>query len=534
MQHYAMQNSLTEAVQSRTRIRLPAKLPAWAAPVGLSLIALILRLHGLGDKPFWLDEVTTLHRATTTLPNLITESLHSKHYPSYFLLLWLVAKFGASQWLLRLPSAIFGAVNAALVYAIGRDADGPVTGFAAGLFLALSPFDVAYGQEARSYTMVACFILVALWGLVRLARDPAIAVRPLRVFRLPAWPWIAYSAGTAAALNVLNVAVPWLIAANVAAIASAYRAGADRKSFLRNWAIAQAFILATWLPSFVAVYLFSHGSVMHGSGWAPPETLKTIWSIIAPVYLYRISAFITFDLLSTPVPMLAFVVAALALYGAWRLRDKPVVLAVVGCGAIVLPVSLLLISLATPVLIPRYFAWSAAPFFILAGAGLGRLATKRAAAGLAVFAAFALINLVPYYHAETKPRWDIAGEAIADEAQPGDVVLANDWNSYYVLTTLSGQSGVKDRHLALTFKPADAAKLYPGHDLWVVYGRTGQGAMPTPQEYANSLSQLGQPASEQDIGKYIVLWRFNTPDRIAAACGPTRNCLGQTPGIGQP
>jgi hypothetical protein len=29
------------------------------------------------------------------------------HYPTYLLLLWLVAKFGASRWLLRLPSAIF-------------------------------------------------------------------------------------------------------------------------------------------------------------------------------------------------------------------------------------------------------------------------------------------------------------------------------------------------------------------------------------------------------------------------------------------
>lgn len=529
-----MKNSLAETMQSRARPWLAVTLPAWVAPAGLALVALLLRLHGLGDKPLWLDEVTTLHRATTTLPNLITESLHSKHYPSYFFLLWLVAKFGASQWLLRLPSAIFGAINAALVYAIGRDADGPLTGVAAGLFLALSPFDISYGQEARSYTLVACLILVALWGLVRLARDPALAARPLRLFRLPSLPWIAYCGGTAAALNVLNVAVPWLAAANVAAIAIAYRAGEQRKSFLRNWGIAQAFVLATWLPSFIAVCLASHGAVLHGSDWAPPETLKTIWTIIAPVYLYRISAFITFDLVPAPVPALAAVVVGLALYGAWRLRQKPVMLAVIGCSAIVLPVSLLLVSLATPVLIPRYFAWSAAPFFILAGAGLGQVATKRFAAGLAVFAALSLVNLMPYYHTETKPRWDIAGEAIADEAQPGDVVLANDWNSYFVLTTLGTQSGLKDRHLALTWKPADAAKLYPGHDLWVVYGRTGQGAMISPTDYTNSLAQLGQPASEQHIGNYIVLWRFNTPEAVAAACGPTRDCSGLNPAIGQP
>ena len=43
--------------------------------------------HGLGDKPFWLDEVASLNRATSTLPDLVAGSLHSKHYPTYFLFL---------------------------------------------------------------------------------------------------------------------------------------------------------------------------------------------------------------------------------------------------------------------------------------------------------------------------------------------------------------------------------------------------------------------------------------------------------------
>ena len=526
-----MRNSLVEATRSPDGLWRFAKPASWLPPAVIALIALLLRLHGLGDKPLWLDEVTTLHRATITLPNLIAESLHSKHYPSYFLLLWLVAKFGTSAWMLRLPSAVFGAISAALAYAIGDEADGPRTGTATGLLLALSPFDIQYGQEARSYTLVACLILIALWGVVRLARAPAVAVTPLSWRRLPPFPWIAYGLGTTAALNVLNVAIPWLVAANLAALAIAWRARDGRAVFWRNWAWVQAFILVTWLPFFIAVCVLSHGTVLRGEGWAPPETWATLWSIVAPVYLYRISAFITFDVMPSAVPWISAIVGVLALAGAWRLRHRPAVLAIVGGSALVLPLLLLLVSVLTPVLVARYFAWSAAPFFVLAGAGLGQLATRRFAVAGAAFAAIALVNLAPYYQDETKPRWDLAAENLAAEAQPGDVILVDSPDAYEVFSAFAARSGL-ERQVAITAKPADAARLAPGHDLWVVYGRTGQGKMIAPTDYTNSLAALGKPGTELLFGRYVVAWRFNTSDAIANACGDAQSCA--SPAAGQP
>ncbi|HEY3917174.1 MAG TPA: glycosyltransferase family 39 protein [Stellaceae bacterium] len=526
-----MQNWLVEATRFANGFGRFAKLASWLPPAAVALVALSLRLHGLGDKPFWLDEVTTLHRATITLPNLIAESLHSKHYPSYFMLLWLVAKLGTSQWLLRLPSAVFGAVSAALAYAIGNEADGRRTGTAAGLLLALSPFDIQYGQEARSYTLVACLILIALWGLVRLAREPTLVGTPLSHKHRPPLPWIAYGFGTTAALNVLNVAIPWLVAANLAALAIAWRAGEGRKAFWRNWAWVQAFVLVTWLPFFIAVCVLSHGTVLRGEGWAPPETWATLWSIVAPVYLYRISAFITFDLMPSAVPWLSAIIALLALAGAWRLRHRPAILAVIGGSALALPLLLLLVSLLTPVLVARYFAWSAAPFFVLAGAGIGQLASRRFAVAGAAIAMVALINLAPYYHDETKPRWDLAAKTLAAEAQPGDVILVDSRDAYEVFSAFAARNGL-DKRVALTWTPADAARLSPGHDLWVVYGRTGQGKMIAPADYANSLAPVGTPDTGQSFGSYVIAWRFNTPDAIANACGGAQTC--PNPPVAQP
>src|SRR6516162_3387816 len=188
---------------------------AHALSAAVAGLALSLRLYGLGDKPFWMDEITSLHRATATVPHLIADSLHQNHYPTYFLLLWLVARIGTSQWLLRLPSAVFGALGAWLVCEIGGKAAGPRSGAIAGLLMAFSPFEVQLGQEARSYTLVSCLILIALSGLVRLAQQPSLAALPLRRGGASRSAWLAYCLGTAAALVVLNVAVPWLIASNL-------------------------------------------------------------------------------------------------------------------------------------------------------------------------------------------------------------------------------------------------------------------------------------------------------------------------------
>ena len=204
------------------------------------------------------------------------------------------------------------------------------------------------------------------------------------------------------------------------------------------------------------------------------------------------------------------------------------------CAGIVPPLLLLLVSLYKPVLVPRYVGWSAAPFFVLAGAGLGGLSVGRFAVGAAALAAACLINLSPYYRDETKPRWDLAVEELDREAHDGDVVLLNSWYSHYVMEPFAERSGLADRHLVLTWDPAAAAaQLLPHHDLWVVYGRAGQAAMPPPDDYLNSLSGLGRPIEEQRIGRYIVLWRF-APDAVATGCPAQPDCSPESPAAAKP
>ena len=477
-------------------------------PTAIGLFALVLRLHGLGDKPFWFDEVATLHRVTTTVPDLVANSFSSNHYPSYFLMLWLVAKLGTSQWLLRLPSAIFGALAASIATAIGRRLAGARSGAVAGLLIALSPFEVQFGQEARGYTLASCLILAALWGLVRLAQEPAAA--SVACWRNDALrrAWLAYGLGTAAALDVLNVAVPWFLAAQFAAVAIAGTARAKKCAFWRNWAGVQLAILVVWLPMLIGVCVVRGRALAEGVGWASPVTAETIWSIVAPVYLLRIANFMRPGTAPAVIPVLSLVVVALAAAGAWRLRRNPVVLAVLGCATLVLPLALSLASLFVPLMVPRYFAWGAGPFFILAGVGFADVSGLRYAALAAPLTAMCLLNLAPYYGYETKPRWDLAAKELAGKAQPGDMVLVNGYYAYWVLSAFIKGAGSVSSRIKLTWERSEVVPPAPGHSLWVVYGSTGQAVGQTVGAFQESLSFLGAPTETTRLGRYVLIWRY--------------------------
>ena len=486
-----------------SRVRTP---PSWALPTAIGAVALLLRLHGLGDKPFWLDEVTTLHRSAAGLHDLTLEALHARHYPSYFALMGLVTWFGDSQFLLRLPSALFGAVGAALGCAIGCRAAGRRSGIVAGLLMALSPFEVQLGQEARSYTLVSCLILASLWGLVRLGERPEAEGLPWQRSGLrPAW--LAYALGTAGALNVLNVAVPWLVASNLAAAAIAGRAGRAGRVFLRNWGLVQALVLVLWAPSVIALVLFAESGAK-GAEWAPPMTAASIWTTLAPVYLLRISDFVGDALAPAAVPGLSLAVAAFAALGAWRLRRSPATLTILLCAAFVLPLALLLLSPFVPLLVPRYFAWGDAAFFVLVGAGFGGASWRAFAASSTALAAAALVNLLPYYGYETKPRWDLAARELARMGKPADVVLANRGYTYYVFDIYAKRAHLAEQGLTIAHHLREAEAKAPGHDVWALYGRTGQGDIVPAADYLRSLAALGQPDAEYRIGRYITLYRF--------------------------
>ena len=202
--------------------------------ISIFAAALIVRMHGLGFNPYWMDEVTTLQRANYPLPKLLSDSLTFHHLPTYFLLISWLVPFDLHETLIRAPSALFGALTCAIGADISRLLGGMSAALTTGIFLALSPLQVAYGQEARPHALSVLLVAVALRGLIGLALDPTKASLRLSSPEANRIAWATFFFGTLAAVNVLGVALIWAAAAFIALLIIAYHPGCDRPQLLRN------------------------------------------------------------------------------------------------------------------------------------------------------------------------------------------------------------------------------------------------------------------------------------------------------------
>jgi uncharacterized membrane protein len=511
---------------------MPLDHPA-AVPFGVFLFALMLRLIDIGRRPFWLDEIFTLQRVKLSPGALVHDSFINHHMPSFFLLLSPLASLGDPQFWLRVPSAAFGAAAVMLVYLIARQISGKMAGLFAALVLCLSPSALAFSQEARSYTMEMSLILVALFGIAKLAMDIPAANLPWRHPGSAKTAWALFIVGSASALDVLGDGLPWLLTANLIGGILVWQSS-YRKPLLRNLLLADLCILMLTAPFYALMATTQEKGFVDSVMWIPPLNPARLWYDVSSIYLMRVADSVTFRLMDVPTPKLvmwlieAGLITAAGL-GAWRLRARPALFAVMVLSLLVLPAFLTLISIWRPVLLPRYILWSAAPFAILAGIGAG-FATRnlsqgwRSAFAGAVFALL-LVNLLPYYTAETKPRWDIAARMLAQDVAPGDVVFLNDQGALPILRTYlpAGTAAVVLADSDGDFAHAQAAQA-SGKRVWVVLGHAGQSRATSHELSAiyGEIAPLGSPSKIQMAGGRIYI---NLYDPVSRAL--TTNCVQQ-------
>jgi len=480
-------------------------------PAGIGAAALIVRLYDLDAQSLWLDEIYTLKRATLPLTALVVDSTANHHSPLYFMLISWVLHLGTTEWMLRFPSAVFSAAAAGITGAVGRIVGGERVGVVAGALMVLSPYQLLYGQEARAYALLTCLVVIALWGLVELAAMPdRAALLPWQRDSLRG-PWTAYVLGTAIALNTLNAAIPWLLAANLGCAVIAATARSARRAFLRNWLLAHLAIAMLLIP-YVLIILHSLKQTVKSPSWVPPATLHFVTSAFSALYLFRVSDVVMFQLKPEPVPILGAMLIALAAWGIWNLRQRLALLAIIGFAFIIPPAMLLIVSMRQPVFLPRYLIGSAAPFFVLAAVGLAQIRFRYSALLAALLVALGGWALHDQFRYESKPRWNWAVAHIARIAQSGDVVLLPDYWTRLVFTTIADRAGLKDTGVDIVKTIDDAqSALYAGHRVWAVQGHVGFGKAPSRDEFVRSLAPLGAPSRIYDYGRNVFALFFDHP-----------------------
>ncbi|MFN8498332.1 MAG: glycosyltransferase family 39 protein [Anaerolineae bacterium] len=137
--------------------------------LAITLVGLALRLYHVDAPSYWFDEGLEIRRALTPWPQVVW-LIDGPDPPLYRLLIAPLARLSTAEALLRLPSALLGAVAVLLMYIWCSELGSRRIGLVAATLLAISPVAVYYSQEVSQYSAVICLSLALLLAFERVAR----------------------------------------------------------------------------------------------------------------------------------------------------------------------------------------------------------------------------------------------------------------------------------------------------------------------------------------------------------------------------
>jgi mannosyltransferase len=386
-------------------------------PVIPAVVTLAVMLYQIQRPSFWRDEGATLVAVHRSLPQMFRmlgyqDAVHG----AYYLLMWgWVRVFGSGEVALRLPSAVAMAVAAAFITLIGRRLVSPGAGLAGGLVFAALPSVSRYGQEARSYAMMAALATVASYLLIR-----ALAAEPPSQRR-----WLTGYGVALGGLGLANIFGLLLIPAHLPllllTLRSAGRAdgsggpgpAGEARKLLWGWLVAVAAACVVVSPLVVLAWAQRHQEV-----WIKPVSLKEIGSLAGLAGGTRPA------LVAGVITLCA--VAASAARGRARLRaDWPAPLVALAAPWLLLPAVLLLAgSLLHPSYVFRYVVFCIPAAALLAGAALAALGRWLGVVGLILIV---LSGLPGQQHARAvsghSENLRQLSHLLARHARPGDAVI---------------------------------------------------------------------------------------------------------------
>jgi len=184
----------------------------------LLVLAIVLRLHALGDE-LWYDEIVTQIRvAHLDLLGIATTYESQNQHLLYSLLARVaITALGDTPAALRLPAVLFGVLSVWAVWLLGRDLLSRREALLAAALLTVTDVHVWFSQNARGYTALLFATLLSSWILLR-----ALAGARRR-------PWLAYAIVSALGLWV-HLTMLFVLAGHAILVAHRLLAG-DRAAW---------------------------------------------------------------------------------------------------------------------------------------------------------------------------------------------------------------------------------------------------------------------------------------------------------------
>ena len=233
----------------------------------LTVLAACLRVAGLNQCLWWDEIYFVVVTVRHPLREILTVFPGDNQHPLYSILAWLsVHAFGEHVWSLRLPAVVFGVASIPMIYLLGTAVTSRIQALFAAAILAVSYHHIWFSQNARGYSTLAFWTLLATYFLLKGMHTGRTA------------PYLWY--GVAAALGVYtHLTMMFVVASHALICAAATMSGSRRwKAPLSGFLLAGGLILLLYSPILFQVQnFFHHPSKMKAVStplWAVFETLR--------------------------------------------------------------------------------------------------------------------------------------------------------------------------------------------------------------------------------------------------------------------
>ncbi len=418
-----------------------------------------LRFFDIGSKTVWLDEAFSIWVANHGILEGAGWLIKiDQHPPLYYSLLsiwqWI---FRDTQGVVRAFSALCSTLAIPFIYlATKRITQDTMAGLLAALFLALSPFQVRFAQEARMYALLTMEVAIAIFFVVRYLDGYGTRRLSWRDYIYPRrWSRMG-DVRAAVGLSLVQAAI--MLTHNTAAVffplalnlsvvgAILYRrfsgkhvsmraVNADR--FTRNWLVIQGVAFLLWLPW--AIPFVIQSIKVDQEFWIGAPDLSRIFDTLKNLGFAHLPGWI-------PATPLLILYAALVGIGIFFMRRKA------AWALLLLSLMLtpffgeLLVSLRRPIFYDRTLIWTTLPLIMLMAIGIrgflvgayttartepmpgaNHRAVRRVVAAIAVLliVTVSTISIFTYYSFFQKEDWAKAADYVAEQIEPGDTIIFN-------------------------------------------------------------------------------------------------------------
>jgi hypothetical protein len=420
--------------------------------IGPLLIAAALQFADLGGKSLWDDEATTVTIANSdSLGDVYSAYRASERQPplQYFLLHGWIRLAGSSDWVVRIPSAVFSVASVLLVAWLGASAVNRRTGLFAAYLLAVSPFLLLFGPMARYYSLTLFLVLLSTASLLEAL------LRPQRSTRTRAL-WFLYVFSSVAMLltsytNTVFFVAQVLIAAYL--LSGARRPGAlalrmagphdgtdvriaRRRALVAQAAVAGAF--AIWVAvDFSRLADFAASDRQYAIGGWKEAALATVYPFYAWAFGETIFPWDPAAIIGLLVLVPVAVIGLIRLATGPPSRRAPLIALATGVVLMLVAFQFFVRDLPFEALTSRGIGGM--PFFVLVvAAGLAALRRRWSVVALAALTAAAVVSNVHYFQgrqfhnsAYALPTKEVVA-TVLQRARPNDVVLSDpDLPVYY-------------------------------------------------------------------------------------------------------